>query len=151
MNKKIIKIGIVALLMLVISGSMVSAWPWSSNEDNQNNNINFEQSKFERLLQDGQFSIQAGDINSALKSYNDAAKMKPTGQNLQRLTYNIGMLSEQAGDYNTSLKLYSTSIAADPNSNTVNFIFQHRCELMKKSGQSDQACDLYWKNHSVRV
>ena len=27
MNKKIIKIGIVALLMLVISGSVVSAWP----------------------------------------------------------------------------------------------------------------------------
>ena len=42
MNKKIIKIGIVALLMLVISGSVVSAWPWSSKEDNQNNNINFE-------------------------------------------------------------------------------------------------------------
>jgi hypothetical protein len=54
--------------------------------------------------------------------------MKPTGQNLQRLAYNIGMLSEQAGDYNTSLKLYSTSIAADPNSNTVNFIFQHKCQ-----------------------
>jgi tetratricopeptide (TPR) repeat protein len=75
--------------------------------------------------------------------------MKPTGQNLQRLAYNIGTLSEQAGDYNSSLKLYSTSIAADPNSKTANFIFQHRCELMKKSGQSDQACDLYWKNHSI--
>ena len=105
MNKKI-KIGIVALLMLVISGSVDSAWPWSSNEDNQNNNINFDQSKFERLLQDGQFSIQAGDINSALKSYKEAGKMNPTRQNLQRLTYNIGMLAEQAGDYNTSLKLY---------------------------------------------
>jgi tetratricopeptide (TPR) repeat protein len=149
MNKKIIKIGIVALLMLVISDSVVSAWPWSSNEDNQNNNINFDQSKFERLLQDGQFSIQAGDINSALEAYNEAAKMKPTGQNLQRLTYNIGMLSEQAGDYNTSLKLYSTSIVADPNSKTAKTIFQHRCELMKKSDQSDQACDLYWKNHSI--
>jgi peptidoglycan hydrolase CwlO-like protein len=149
MNKKIIQIGIAALLMLVISGSVVSAWPWSSNEDNQKNNIHFDQSKFERLLQDGQFSAQAGDINSALKSYNEAAKMKPTGQNLQRLAYNIGILSEQAGDYNTSLKLYSTSIAADPNSKTVNFIFQHRCELMKKSGQSDQACDLYWKNHPI--
>jgi len=149
MNKKIIKIGIVALLMLVISSSIVSAWSWNSKEDNLNNNINFEQSKFERLLQDGQFSIQAGDINSALKSYNEAAKMKQTGQNLQRLAYNIGMLSEQAGDYNTSLKLYNTSIVADPNSKTANFIFQHRCELMKKSGQSDQACDLYWKNHSI--
>ena len=135
--------------MLVISCSLVRAWPWSNNEDNQKNNIHFDQSKFERLLQDGQFSVQAGDINSALKSYNDAAKMKPTGQNLQRLTYNIGMLSEQSGDYNSSLKLYSTSIAADPNSKTVNFIFQHICELMKKSGRSDQACDLYWKNHSV--
>jgi flagellar basal body-associated protein FliL len=50
MNKKIIQI--VALLMLVISGSVVSAWPWSSNEDNQNNNIKFDQSKFEWLLQD---------------------------------------------------------------------------------------------------
>jgi tetratricopeptide (TPR) repeat protein len=137
MNKKIIKIGIVALLMLVISGSVVSAWPWSSNEDNQNNNINFEQSKFERLLQDGQFSVQTEDINSALKSYREAAKMNPTGQNLQRLTYNIGMLSEQAGDYNTSLKLYNTSIVADPNSNTADFIVQHRRELMRKSGQSD--------------
>ena len=149
MNKKIIKIGIVALLMLVISGSVVSAWPWSSNADNQNNSIKFDQSKFERLLQDGQFSIQAGDINSALEAYNDAAKMKPTGQNLQRLIYNIGMLTEQAGDYNTSLKLYSTSIAADPNSKTANAIFQHRCELMKKLGQSDEACNLYWKNHSA--
>jgi len=149
MNKKTITIGIVAFLMLVISSSVISAWPWSSNADNQNNSIKFDQSKFERLLQDGQFSVQAEDINSALKSYNEAAKMKPTGQNLQRLTYNIGMLSEQAGDYNSSLKLYSTSIAADPNSKTVNFIFQHICELMKKSGQSDQACDLYWKNHSV--
>ena len=128
MNKKIIKIGIVALLMLVISGSVVSAWPWSSNEDNQNNNINFEQSKFERLLQDGQFSVQTEDINSALKSYREAAKMNPTGQNLQRLAYNIGMLSEQAGDYNTSLKLYNTSIVADPNSNTADFIVQHRRE-----------------------
>ena len=137
MNKKIIKIGIVALLMLVISGSVVSAWPWSSNEDNQNNNINFDQSKFERLLQDGQFSVQAGDINSALKSYKEAAKMNPTGQNLQRLTYNIGMLSEQAGDYNTSLKLYNISIVADPNSKTSNFLVQHRRELMRKSGQSD--------------
>jgi tetratricopeptide (TPR) repeat protein len=137
MNKKIIKIGIVALLMLVISGSVVSAWPWSSNEDNQNNNINFEQSKFERLLQDGQFSVQTEDINSALKSYREAAKMNPTGQNLQRLAYNIGMLSEQAGDYNTSLKLYNTSIVADPNSNTADFIVQHRRELMRKSGQSD--------------
>jgi hypothetical protein len=34
MNKKMIKIGIVALLMLVISGSVVSAWPWSRNETN---------------------------------------------------------------------------------------------------------------------
>jgi tetratricopeptide (TPR) repeat protein len=123
--------------MLVISGSVVSAWPWSSNEDNQNNNINFEQSKFERLLQDGQFSVQTEDINSALKSYREAAKMNPTGQNLQRLAYNIGMLSEQAGDYNTSLKLYNTSIVADPNSNTADFIVQHRRELMRKSGQSD--------------
>ena len=137
MNKKIIRIGIVALLMLVISGSVASAWPWSSNEDNQNNNINFEQSKFERLLQDGQFSVQAGDINSALKSYKEAAKMDPTGQNLQRLTYNIGMLSEQAGDYNTSLKLYNISIVADPNSKTSDFLVQHRRELMRKSGQSD--------------
>jgi hypothetical protein len=137
MNKKRIKIGIVALLMLVISGSVVSAWPWSSNEDNQNNTINFDQSKFERLLQDAQFSIQAGDINSALKSYKEAGKMNPTGQNLQRLTYNIGMLSEQAGDYNTSLKLYNISIVADLSSKTPDFIVQHRSELMKKSGQSD--------------
>ena len=137
MNKKRIKIGIVALLMLVISGSVASAWPWSNNEDNQNNNINFDQSKFERLLQDGQFSIQAGDINSALKSYKEAGKMNPTGQNLQRLTYNIGMLSEQAGDYNTSLKLYTISIVADPNSKTSDFLVQHRRELMRKSGQSD--------------
>ena len=136
MNKKIIKIGIVASLMLVISSSIISAWPWSSNEDNHNN-INFDQSKFERLLQDGQFSVQAGDINSALKSYKEAGRMNPTGQNLQRLTYNIGMLSEQAGDYNTSLKLYNISIAADPNSKTVDFLVQHRRELMRKSGQSD--------------
>jgi len=141
MNKKRIKIGIVALLMLIISGSVVSAWPWSSNEDNQNNNINFDQSKFERLLQDGQFSIQAGDINSALKSYKEAGKMNPAGQNLQRLTYNIGMLSEQAGDYNTSLKLYNISIVADLNSKTPDFIVQHRSELMKKLGRSDKACD----------
>ena len=141
MNKKIIKIGIVALLMLVISGSVVSAWPWSSNDDKQNNNIKFDQSKFERLLQDGQFSVQAGDINSALKSYKEAAKMKPTGQNLQRLTYNIGMLSEQAGDYNTSLKFYNMAIVADPNSKTADFIVQHTSELMRKSGQSDKACD----------
>jgi uncharacterized membrane protein YjgN (DUF898 family) len=60
MNKKIIKIGIVALLMLVISGSVVSAWLWSNNDDKQKNNIKFDQSKFERLLQDGQFSVQAG-------------------------------------------------------------------------------------------
>jgi tetratricopeptide (TPR) repeat protein len=137
MNKKIIKIGIVTLLMLVISGSVVNAWPWSSNEDNHNNNIKFDQSKFERLLQDGQFSVQAGDINSAIKSYREAAKMKPTGQNLQRLTYNIGMVSEQAGDYNTSLKLYNISIAADQNSKTADILVQHRRELMKESGQSN--------------
>ena len=132
MNKKIIKIGIVALLMLVISDSVVSAWPWSSNQDNQKNNINFDQSKFERLLQDGQFSVQAGDINSALKSYNEAAKMKPTGQNLQRVAYNIGVLSEQAGDYNTSLKLYNVAIVADPNSKTSDFLVQHTRELNEK-------------------
>jgi len=68
--------------MLVISCSVVNAWPWSNNDDNHNN-INFDQSKFERLLQDGQFSIQAGDINSALKSYKEAGKMNLTGQNLQ--------------------------------------------------------------------
>ena len=150
MNKKMTKIGIVTLLMLVIRGSTVNAWPWSKNNDNHNN-IKFDQSKFERLLQDGQFSVQAGDINSVLKSYNEAAKMNPTGQNLQRLTYIDGTLAEQAGCNNTSLKLYSTSIVADPNSKTANIIFQHRCELMKKLGQSDEACDLYWKNHSVRV
>ena len=127
--------------MLVISGSIVSVWPWSSNDDNQNNNIKFDQSKFERLLQDGQFSVQAGNINSALKSYKETAKMKPTGQNLQRLTYNIGMLSEQAGDYNTSLKLYNIAIVADPNSKTSDFLVQHRREVMRKSSQSDQACD----------
>jgi tetratricopeptide (TPR) repeat protein len=77
--------------------------------------------------------------------------MNPTGQNLQRLTYNIGMLSEQAGDYNTSLKLYNMSITADPNSKTSDFLVQHRCELMKKLGQLDEACDLYWKNHSVGI
>jgi tetratricopeptide (TPR) repeat protein len=141
MNIKIIKIGIVALLMLVISNSVISAWPWSSNSDNQNNSIKFDQSKFERLLQDGQFSIQAGDINSALKSYKEAGRMNPTGQNLQRLTYNIGMLSEQVGDYNTSLKLYNISIVADPNSKTAYFLVQHKRELMRKSGQLDQACD----------
>ena len=103
MNKKIIKIGMVVLLMLVICGSVVNAWPWSNNDDKQNNNIKFDQSKFEQLLQEGQFSVQAGDFTSALKSYKEAAKMKQTGQNLQRLTYNIGMLSEQAGDYDTSL------------------------------------------------
>jgi tetratricopeptide (TPR) repeat protein len=151
MSKKIIKIGIVALLMLVICGSVVNAWPWSNNDDKQNNNIKFDQSKFEQLLQEGQFSVQAGDSTSALKSYRDAAKMNPTGQNLQRLTYIDGTLAEQAGCNNTSLKLYSTSIVADPNSKTANIIFQHRCELMKKLGQSDEACDLYWKNHSVRV
>ena len=141
MNKKIIKIGMVALLMLVISSSVISAWPWSSNADNQDNNIKFDQSKFERLLQDGQFSVQAGDINSALKSYKEAGKMSPTGQNLQRLTYNIGMLSEQAGDFNTSLRLYNISIVADPNSKTADFLVQHTSELMRKSGQSDEACD----------
>jgi hypothetical protein len=73
MNKKTIKIRIVALLMLVISCSVVNAWPWSTNDDNHNN-INFDQSKFERLLQDGQFSVQAGDINSALKSYKEAGE-----------------------------------------------------------------------------
>jgi hypothetical protein len=113
MKKKIIKIGIVALLMLVIGGSAVSAWPWSNNNDNHNN-IKFYQSKFERLLQDGQFSVQAGDIISTIKSYNEAVKMNPNGQNLQRLTYNDGMLAEQAGCYNTSRKLYSMSIVADP-------------------------------------
>jgi len=61
------------------------------------------------------------------------------------------MLSEQAGDYNTSLKLYNMSIAADPNSKTSDFLVQHKRELMRKSGQSDEACDLYWKNHSVGV
>ena len=131
MNKKTITVGIVAFLMLVINSSVISAWPWSSKEDNQNNSI-----KFERLLQDGQFSVQAGNINSALKSYKEAAKMKPTGQNLQRLTYNIGMLTEQAGDYNTSLKLYNIAIVADPNSKTSDFLVQHRRELMRKSGQS---------------
>ena len=148
MNKNRIWIGLIALLMLIISGSVASAWPWSNNDDNHNN-INFDQSKFERLLQDGQFSVQAGDIDSGLKSYNEAAKMNPTGQNLQRLTYIDGTLAEQAGCNNTSLKLYSTSIVADPNSKTANFIFQHRCELMKKLGQSDEACNLYWKNHSA--
>jgi tetratricopeptide (TPR) repeat protein len=136
MNKKTIKIKIVALLMLVISCSVVNAWPWSNNDDNHNN-INFDQSKFERLLQDGQFSVQAGDINSALKSYKEAGKMNPTGQNLQRLTYNIGMLAEQAGDYNTSLKLYNISIVADPNTKTSDFLVQHRRELMRKMGQLD--------------
>src|SRR5271169_433638 len=137
MSKKIIKIGIVALLMLVISGSVVNAWPWSNNDDKQNNDIKFDQSKFEQLLQEGQFSVQAGDITSALKSYRDAAKMNPTGQNLQRLTYNLGMLSEQAGDYNNSLKLYNVSIVADPNSKTADFLVQHRRELVRKLGQSD--------------
>jgi tetratricopeptide (TPR) repeat protein len=93
------------------------------------------------LLQDGQFSIQAGNINYALKLYNEAGRMNPTGQNLQRLAFNIGMLSEQAEDYNTSLKLYSKSIVADPNSKTAKTIFQHRRELMRKSGQSDDARD----------
>jgi tetratricopeptide (TPR) repeat protein len=137
MNKKIIKIGIVALLMLVISSSVISAWPWSSNADNQNNSIKFDQSKFERLLQDGQFSVQAGDINSAVKSYNEAAKMKPTGQNLQRLAFTDGRLAEQAGDYNSSLKFYNIAIVADPNSKTADFIVKHTSELMRKSGQSD--------------
>jgi tetratricopeptide (TPR) repeat protein len=137
MSKKIIKIGIVALLMLAISGSVVNVWPWSNNDDKQNNNINFDQSKFERLLQEGQFSVQAGDSTSALKSYRDAAKMNPTGQNLQRLTYNLGMLSEQARDYNTSLKFYNVSIIADPNSKTADFLVQHRRELMRKLSQSD--------------
>jgi len=136
-NKKRIKIGIVALLMLVISGSVVSAWLWSSNDDKRDNNIKFDQSKFERLLQDGQFSVQAGDINSALKSYREAAKMKPTGQNFQRLMIHDGMLAEHAGDYNTSLKFYNISIIADPNSKTSDFLVQHRRELMRKSGQSD--------------
>ena len=136
MNKKTIQIGIVALLMPVISCSVVNAWPWCNNDDNHNN-INFDQSKFKRLLQDGQFFIQAGDINSALKSYKEAGKMNPTEQNLQRLTDNIGMLAEQAGDYNISLGLYNRSIVADPNSKTSDFLVQHRRELMKKSGQSD--------------
>jgi outer membrane protein assembly factor BamD (BamD/ComL family) len=136
-NEKRIKIGTVALLMLVISGSVVSAWLWSSNDDKRDNNIKFDQSKFERLLQDGQFSVQAGDINSALKSYREAAKMKPTGQNFQRLMIHDGMLAEHAGDYNTSLKFYNISIIADPNSKTSNFLVQHRSELMRKSGQSD--------------
>jgi tetratricopeptide (TPR) repeat protein len=137
MSKKIIKIGIVALLMLVICGSVVNAWPWSNNDDKQNNNIKFDQSKFEQLLQEGQFSVQAGDSTSALKSYRDAAKMNPTGQNLQRLTYNLGILSEQAGDYNNSLKFYNVSIVADPNSKTADFLVQHRRELMRKLSQSD--------------
>ncbi len=76
-----------------------------------------------------------------LKSYREAAKMKPTGQYLQRLTYNIGMLSEQAGDYNNSLKLYNVAIVADPNSKTSDFIVQHRRELMRKLGQSNETCD----------
>ena len=137
MSKKIIKIGIVALLMLVICGSVVNAWPWSNNNDKQNNNIKFDQSKFEQLLQEGQFSVQAGDSTSALKYYRGAAKMNPTGQNLQRLTYNLGILSEQAGDYNNSLKFYNVSIVADPNSKTSDFLVQHRRELMRKLGQSD--------------
>ncbi len=120
--------------MLVISGSVVSAWLWSSNDDKRDNKLKFDQSKFERLLQDGQFSVQAGDINSALKSYREAAKMEPTEQNLQRLTYNIGMVSEQAGDYNNSLKFYNMASVADPTSKTANFIVQHTSELMRKSG-----------------
>ena len=126
--------------MLVISGSVVSAWPWSNNNDNHNN-IKFDQSKFERLLQDGQFSVQAGDINSAIKSYNEAAKMKPTGENLQRLAFTDGRLAEQAGDYNSSLKFYNRAIVADPNSKTADFIVQHTSELTRKSGHSDKACD----------
>jgi outer membrane protein assembly factor BamD (BamD/ComL family) len=136
MNKETIKIRIVALLMLVISCSVVNAWPWCNNDDNHNN-IKFDQIKFERLLQDGQFSVQARDINSAIKSYNKAAKMKPTGQNFQRLMIHDGMLAEHAGDYNTSLKFYNIAIVADPNSKTSDFLVQHRRELMRKSGQSD--------------
>ena len=125
----------------MIIGSVVSAWLWTSKDDNRDNNIKFDKSKFERLLQDGQFSVQAGNINSALKSYREAAKMNPTGQNLQRLIYNIGMVSEQAEDYNTLLKFYNIAIVADPNSKTANFIVQHTSELMRKSGQSDKVCD----------
>lgn len=51
----------------------------------------------------------------------------------------------------TSLKLYNISIVADPNSKTEDFIVQHRCDLMKKFGQSDKVCDVYWKSHSVEV
>jgi len=47
MNKETIKIRIVALLMLVISCSVVNAWPWCNNDDNHNN-IKFDQIKFER-------------------------------------------------------------------------------------------------------
>ena len=67
--------------------------------------------------------------------------MKPTRQNSQRLTFNDGMLAEQAGDYNTSLKFYNMAIVADPNSKTSDFIVQHRHELMRKSGQSNEVCD----------
>jgi len=139
-----IVIGIIALLILVISGSVVSIWPWSNNNDNHKN-INFDQSKYERLLQDWQFFVQAEDINSAIKSYREAAKIKPTGQNLQRLIFNDGMLAEQIGDYNASLKFYNMAVVADSNSKTSDFIAQHRRELMRKLGQSDKACDCIWK------
>jgi len=67
--------------------------------------------------------------------------MKPTGQNLQRLIFNDGMLAEQIGDYNASLKFYNMAVVADSNSKTSDFIAQHRRELMRKLGQSDKACD----------
>ena len=86
MNKKIIVIGIVALLMLVNSGSAVNAWPWNNNNDNHKN-INFDQSKFERLLQDGQFSIQAEDINSAIKSYRRSSKNETNWTKLSKINY----------------------------------------------------------------
>jgi hypothetical protein len=59
MNKKRIGIGLIALLMLVISGSVVNAWPWSNNNDNHNN-INFDKANLSGYFRTDSFLFRQG-------------------------------------------------------------------------------------------
>jgi hypothetical protein len=129
--------------LIVISSSLVSAWPWSHKEDN----VPFDQTKFDLFVEDAEHSLATGNITQATDSLKEATALNPTGRNLQRLDDDRGNLAEKNGNDQDALKFYEEGAAADSSDWRISYVVQRdKCQLMKKFGQTDKECDIFLRN-----
>lgn len=127
----------IALIVLLIFGTLVQAAEYSS----------FDQDQYDSLLKKGEDQVKDWNYKTALEYYTQAADMHPEGFQKQRLFAHIGILTEKNGKYSEAVKWFDRAIDADPNTNSEGnkVLIEHKCALLKSLGRDseDASCNAF--------